>query len=81
MEYLKKKEILPRVTTRIALEGVKLSERSLTQEDENTARSHLHEKSKIVKLRDAESEMADARGQGSISQRVEIFGYVKMNKF
>ena len=65
MEYysvLKKKEILPFVTTWIKLKGTMLSEISQTQKETYCVISYVE--SKIVKLMEAESWMVVARDWG-----------------
>ena len=52
MEYclaIKRKEILPFVTTWMSLEGIILSKISETEKKKNTVRLHLYEKSKKKK--------------------------------
>ena len=49
MEYdlaIKRKEILPFVTTRMSFEGIMLSKISQTEKKKNSVRLHLYEKSK-----------------------------------
>lgn len=63
-----------------------LSEIKPDVEGQNTAWSHLHEKSKLVRLLEAESRMVPARGcgegtRGGIGGRAGIFSYRRWIRF
>ena len=68
MEYclaIKRKEILPFVTTWMSLEGIILSKISETEKKKNTVRLHLYEKSKKKKKKKLNSGEQVLQGQAS----------------
>ena len=72
---MRKKEILPFVTTWMKLRSIMLSVRQLSQTKKNTVWYHLYMKLKNVEFIEAESTTMVPRGWGilgDVSQRVQI---------
>ena len=67
MEYclaIKRKEILPFVTTWMSLEGIILSKISETEKKKNTVRLHLYEKSKKKKKLNSGEQVLQGQASG-----------------